>query len=199
MKTAWTVMTAVVAVGAVCLIFAAAPTRAQGPAAPPRYGVVDLSEVVRQFKDVQAMKDKLQKRLEDFQKEGEARRLKIEEVRFNRDQLHPDSPKWFELQKQLNRLTVELEIWGKLEKADIQAEQREQQDLVYKKVLAAVEAVGKHRRLDMVFRYDTIDLNDPNQMITPQQMGLRTVVYSSPTVDLTKEVIARANSQSGKK
>lgn len=193
MRSDWTVLgtAGVVAVG--CLFLADQATRAQGPGAPPRYGVVDLGEVMRSFGEVQEMRAKLEKRAEEYRKEGEARQKKIEDVRFNRDQEHPDSPKWFELQKELNRLTVELELWDKFEKKDIQAESLEQQSRLYKRVLMAVEEVCTQMGLDMALQLDAINLRDPNEVITSQRMTVRAVVFAAPTVDLTKKVIARVN------
>jgi len=198
MKTAWTVLgTAGVAAG-LCLIFANPATRAEGPSQPSRYGVVDLGEVMRNFSEVKEMQDQLKGRADAFKKEGEARQQKIEEIRFSRDQEHPDSPKWFEQQQQLNRLTVELELWGKFQKQDIQAASRQQQSAIYKKILRAVETVAKRRGLEAVFQLDGVDLNNPDELITSQRMTIRSVVFASPAIDLTKEVMARVNQASGK-
>ncbi len=199
MRTVMTVMTTVGVVAAIVVIFAGRATRAEGPGAQPLYGVVSLAQIMREFKEVQEIRDKLQKRAEDFQKEGEARRQKIEETRLNRDMEHPDSPKWFEHQKELNRLTVELELWSKFEQKDLEAEKRQQLNVLYKRILGAVEQVAKHRGLDLVFRYDTVDLNDPNALLTTEAMRLRAVVYGAPRVDVTKDVIHRVNNPSGRK
>ena len=54
-----------------------------------------------------------------------------------------------------------------------------------------VETVAKQRGKDVVFQFDAIDLSDPNEVISARRMGLRAVIYASPPVDLTKDVIAR--------
>ncbi len=199
MKTPWTLLTTAGALAAAGLIFAGRATQAQAPTAPPRYGVVNLREVMDQFGEVQDAQTKLEKRAAEFRQEGKARQEKTEDVRFRRDQEHPDSPKWFELQKELNRLSVELEIWTKLEKGDIQAEQRQQESGLYKRILAVVETVAKRQGLDAVFQFDAIDLNDPDEVVSARRMGVRAVIYASPTVDLTKDVIARLSQTSPKK
>jgi len=161
---------------------------------------VDLGEVMRQYAEVEQMKAKLEARAEKFKQEGQARQQKIEDLRFQRDQKHPDSPEWYRLQKELNRLTVELELWTKFEKQDIQAESREQQSNAYKQVLKAVETAGKQRGLDVVFHLDSVDLNDANDVVTLQRMATRAVIYAAPTVNLTKDVAALVNQMSsGKK
>jgi Skp family chaperone for outer membrane proteins len=197
MKTVWTVITTAGVVTAVCLFLGGPITQAQGPT-PPLYGVVDLADVMREYNAVKEMREKLEKRAEDFKKETTARRQKIDEVRFSRDQEHPDSPKWFELQSELNRLSVEMELWTKFQQQDIQAESREQQNRVYKDMLRAVETVAKQRGLNAVFHLDGVDLNDPNDVLTAQRMTTRAVIYASPTIDLTKDVIARINQAGGK-
>lgn len=196
MRTAWTIVTTAGLMLGVCLVLAGRPTQAQGPGAPPKFGVVDLGEVLREFKEVQEMEAKLQQRAAEFKKEGEARRDKLDTIRFERDRLHPDEPKWLQLQKELNRLSVELELWAKFEKNDIEAESREQQSRLYKKALQAVETVAKQRGLETVFQLDSIDLNDPKDMVTSQRMSVRAVLYASPSVDLTKDVIAMLNQAS---
>lgn len=200
MRTVWTLLTTASVATAICLLFADRPTHAQAPGAKGPYGVVDLGAVMENYEHIREMEEALQKRANDYKQEAEARRKKIEDIRYLRDQEHPDSPKWFELQKQLNRLTVELELWSKFEKQDIQADSREKQSQAYKQVMRAVETVAKQRGLDVVFRLDSIDLNDPSEVIRVERMTNRTVIYSSPSVDLTKEVIARVNqmSKSGK-
>jgi Skp family chaperone for outer membrane proteins len=197
MKSRWTLMGTVVASAALCLIVGYRSTQAQAPSPGARYGVVDLGEVMRQYAEVEQMKAKLDARAEKFKQEGQARQQKIEDLRFQRDQKHPDSPEWFKLQKELNRLTVELELWQKFEKQDIQSESREQQSLAYKQVLAAVDTVAKQRALDMVFQLDKVELDDPNDVVSLQRMAVRAVIFASPTVDLTKDVAALVNQKAG--
>ena len=200
MNVKWTLVGTVGAVGALCLVVSHRSTQAQAPPPGPRYGVVDLGEVMRQYAEVEQMKAKLEARAEKFKQEGQARQQKIEDLRFQRDQKHPDSPEWYRLQKELNRLTVELELWTKFEKQDIQAESREQQSNAYKQVLKAVETAGKQRGLDVVFHLDSVDLNDANDVVTLQRMATRAVIYAAPTVNLTKDVAALVNQMSsGKK
>ncbi len=194
MKKAWTLMS-IFAAAALCLVIGYQNTQAQAPSGGPKYGVVDLAEVMRQYSEVEAMKQKLETRAEKFKQEGQARQQKIEDLRFQRDQKHPDSPEWYKLQKEMNRLSVELEMWTKFEKQDIQAESRELQSSAYKQVLGAVELAGKQRGLDMVLHLDRVDLNDPNDLVTLQRMATRSVIYSSPTVDLTKDVVTLVNQQ----
>ncbi|MBN1344389.1 MAG: OmpH family outer membrane protein [Phycisphaerae bacterium] len=199
MRIAWTVITSVGVVATLCLIATNRPSQAQGAGAEPRYGVVDLGAVMREFADVKDLQSKLEKRVEEYKKEGEARKAKIEEVRLARDMEHPDEPKWLEQQKELNRLSVELELWSKFEQNDIKAERRDQESLLYKKVLRAVETVAKQRGMDVVFQLDSVDLNDPEEIVSAQRMTARAVIFSAPRVDLTKEVIARVNQASAKK
>jgi Skp family chaperone for outer membrane proteins len=199
MKSTWTVLGTAGVVAVVCLLLADGATQAQAPGGRLKYGVVDLGEVMRNLNEVQEMRTRLETRASEFRKEGEARQKKIEDVRFARDQEHPDSPKWFDLQKELNRLTVELELWTKFEKRDIELETREQQSRLYKRVLVAVQEVSTQMGLDMALQMDGIDLNDPNEVVTSQRMTLRSVIYAAPTIDLTKAVIARVNHTTGKK
>jgi Skp family chaperone for outer membrane proteins len=199
MKSKWKLAGTVIASAALCLIVGYRSTQAQAPASGSRYGVVDLGEVMRQYAEVEQMKAKLDGRAEKFKQEGQARQQKIEDLRFQRDQKHPDSPDWFKLQKELNRLTVELELWQKFEKQDIQSESREQQSLAYKQVLAAVDTVAKQRALDMVFQLDKVELDDPNDVVSLQRMAVRAVIFASPTVDLTKDVTALVNQKAGVK
>ncbi len=196
MRTAWIIVTTAGLMVGLCLVLAGRPTQAQGPGAPAKFGVVDLGEVLREYQEVQEMEDKLRQRAAEFKKEGEARRDKLDTLRFERDRLHPDEPEWLRLQKELNRMSVELELWAKFEKQDIEAESREQQSRLYKRALQAVETVAKQRGLASVFQLDEIDLNDPKDVVTPQRMSVRAVLYASPAVDLTKDVIAMLNQAS---
>ncbi len=199
MRSTWTLITMGVVAAAMCLFVGYRSSQAQAPGPAPKYGVVDLAEVMRRYADVEEMKTKLEARAEKFKQEGQTRQQKIEDLRFQRDQKHPDSPDWFKLQKELNRLTVELELWSKFEKQDIQSETQEQQSNAYKRILAAVDTVAKQRGLDMVLQFDRVGLDDPNDIVSPQRMAVRALIYASPTVDVTKEVIARVNQASGAK
>jgi Skp family chaperone for outer membrane proteins len=199
MKTTWTLVMTGVAVSALCLFVGYRSTQAQSPGPAPRYGVVDLAEVMRRCADVEELKNKLEARAEKFKHEGQSRQQKIEDLRFQRDQKHPDSPDWFKIQKELNRLSVELELWTKFEKQDIQSETQEQQSNAYKMILEAVDTVCKQRGLEMAFQLDRVQLNDPNDLVSAQRMAIRAVIFASPTIDLTKEVVARVNQVSGTK
>jgi Skp family chaperone for outer membrane proteins len=191
-----------VALAAVCL-GAVPPASAQGTGTN-----VAVANIRRIFNDMQETKDVTQ-RMDNEQKalraEGDQRQAKLKQLQDARDVLKVGSPQYEDQNRQLITASAETKAWMEGAQAQFQHTQKVQTKLLFEKIQNAVVELATERNIDLVLTQTQLDIPDNLDRINVEQLqGLintRNVLFASPKVDISNEVIARldAKYKAGKK
>ncbi len=170
----------------------AVPARAQTSA-----GKIAIANPAKIFNEIQETKD-LKAKMESERKTLEAteleKRQKLKDLQTQRDTLKPDSPQYGELNKQLVQASIDFEVWGRIQQAEIQRAQKQQMKSLFEKITAGVAEVATQRGLDLVIAEQRPEFPDNlDQLNVDQLRGLinqRNVLFSSAAIDVSSEVTA---------
>jgi Skp family chaperone for outer membrane proteins len=174
------------------MMIAAAPARAQTGNVK-----IAIANPAKIFNDIQETKD-LKAKMESERKTLEAteleKRQKLKDLQTQRDTLKPDSPQYGELNKQLVQASIDFEVWGRIQQAEIQRMQKQQMKSLFDRITAGVAQVATQRQLDLVIAEQRPEFPDNLDQLNVDQLraliNQRNVLFSSPVVDISSEVIA---------
>jgi outer membrane protein len=168
------------------------PAAAQTPAAK-----VAIANPARIFNEIQETKD-LKAKMESDRKTLEAteleKRTQLRDLTAQRDALKPDSQAYAELNQKLLQASIEFEVWGRMQQAEVQRRQKQQMVALFNKITAAVAKVATQQGIDLVIaeqrpeipdNLDPVDINVLRNLINQ-----RNVLFNTPAVDLSDKVIA---------
>jgi Skp family chaperone for outer membrane proteins len=160
------------------------------------------------FSEIKEKKDWEQKMLADqktLQDTAFQKQQKVKSLQEQRDNLRTDSPQYADKDKELQTAKIDLEVWAQIQQAEVQRTNKMQTKALFDKIVNAVASVATAKGLDLVIADQHPDLPDNfMDQATLEQvratLGQRNVLYSSPQVDITQDVITQmdANYAAGK-
>lgn len=160
------------------------------------------------FGEIKEKKDWEQKMLADqktLQDTAFQKQQKVKSLQEQRDNLRTDSPQYADKDKELQTAKIDLEVWAQIQQAEVQRTNKMQTKALFDKIVNAVASVATAKGLDLVIADQHPDLPDNfMEQATLEQvratLGQRNVLYSSPQVDITQDVITQmdANYAAGK-
>jgi Skp family chaperone for outer membrane proteins len=149
------------------------------------------------FSEIKEKKDWEQKMLQDqntlkdtaFQKQQ-----KVKSLTDQRDNLRTDSPQYAEKDKELQTAKIDFEVWAQIQQAESQRTNKMQTKALFDKIVNAVAEVATAKGIDLVIADQHPEIPDNfMEQATLEQLrallGQRNVLYSSPQVDITQDVI----------
>lgn len=176
------------------LLLTAPLAMAQPQAAPTRVAIANPARV---FNDIQETRDLQAKFKNDFdalQIQRKEREVKLNDLKENRDRLKSDAPGWPERNQELLRAAIEFEVWTRQTQADLERQQKAQMKMIFDRITEAVAQVASSKGIDLVIaevKPDVpADLNDIQLNDLRVRLVSRNVLYNSPQVDITTDVIA---------
>ncbi|WP_428939093.1 OmpH family outer membrane protein [Fontivita pretiosa] len=185
-------LTTILCLAVLTLMLLTPPATAQTPAAK-----VAIANPARIFNEIQETKD-LKAKMESDRKTLEAteleKRTQLRDLTAQRDALKPDSQAYAELNQRLLQASIEFEVWGRMQQAEVQRRQKQQMVALFNKITAAVAKVATQQGIDLVIaeqrpeipdNLDPVDINVLRNLINQ-----RNVLFNSPAVDLSDKVIA---------
>jgi Skp family chaperone for outer membrane proteins len=179
----------VVAVGLVSMVSSLAYA-----AEPSKVAVVNTARIFNDMlerKDLQAKMEAEIKLLDGVAKEKQD---KIIALRTTRDALKSDSAQFKEKNAELLKTGIEFEAWSKISQASLQRDQKQQMKMLFDKIEAAVGEVAKQKGVDLVFNDRRQEIPEDLDRVSGDQLkeliNTRTVLYSSPTADISNDVLA---------
>ena len=132
-----------------------------------------------------------QKTLQDtaFQKQQ-----KVKSLQEQRDNLRTDSPQYGDKDKELQTAKIDLEVWAQIQQAESARTNKMQTKALFDKIVNAVAEVATAKGIDLVIadQHPEVPDNFMEQATLEQVralLGQRNVLYSSPQVDITQDVI----------
>ena len=149
------------------------------------------------FSDIKEKKDWEQKMLQDqktLQDTAFQKQQKVKSLQEQRDNLRTDSPQYADKDKELQSAEIDLKVWAEIQQAESQRTNKMQTKALFDKIVNAVAAVATAKGIDLVIadQHPEVPDNFMEQATLEQVralLGQRNVLYSSPQVDITQDVI----------
>ena len=185
---------ALCSVAAAALLAATIPTVHADTAAATKVAVVNLGKVftsLQQTKDVKAKVEADQRNLKGMVDQHQQDLLTMRQQRDST--LKPDSPQYDDMTQQLEQKTIQYETELKIKQVDLQRGQARQLKGIYDLIQSTVSDVAKQRGYELVITESNPDFPPNAGDLTPDQMSQlinqRNMLYVSPSVDLSNEVV----------
>lgn len=162
-----------------------------------RVAVVDVPAVSERYLRTSDLEARFEQRRVKFNRERDALREKIERAgRSLQEEFKPGTGEYGERRKQLAMLEAELQWFMETEGEKIERHLASSLRSIYDDIQAIVGEVAKEQGIDVVLAADQMPEETPRATTQArQQIVLQKVVYWSPRVDLTDEVVTRLNTE----
>lgn len=163
---------------------------------PTRVATINIVRVfdsLNEKKGADADLELLGKRLDDKRKQLEQ---ELERLRQELKDYKPDSDVFKETQENMLKKAMELRSQSEYMEQKLQLEQRLRTGQVYRHIVASIEAYSKQSGIIMVLVADEIDITGSRtqaELLT--KIAMRKVVYAHESLDITKAVIEKMNSE----
>lgn len=160
-----------------------------------KVAVVDIRVVSERYDKTRDLDAAFEQRRVAFDQQRDALRDKIQRTgRSLREELKPGTTEFDQRRKQLALYEAEHEWFVDTEGQKIEAGFAELLRMIYDDIKRVVGEVAEERGIDVVFAADRLP-DEPVASATAarRQIMLQKVIYWSPRVDITEEVIARLN------
>jgi Skp family chaperone for outer membrane proteins len=149
------------------------------------------------FSDIKEKKDWEQKMQADektLQDTAFTKQQHVKDLQSQRDNLRTDSPQYADKDKELQTAAIDLKVWAEIQQAEQQRTNKIQTKALFDKIVNAVAQVATQKGFDLVLadQHPEVPDNFMDQASLEQVralLGQRNVLYSSPQVDITQDVI----------
>ncbi len=169
-------------------VAAARPAQAQ-----TKVAVINVEEVFAKYRRPAVLEEEIRARQKGFVDEADQRRQAIDRKRQALQAYKPGTPDHDAKAREIRRDEIEFQVWRTLGEEEIKLQHKNSFRLIYDDVRAGVAALAKERGIDLVLTYDTLTDEAPDSQSLRQQILLQKVIYWSPHVDITADVIERIN------
>lgn len=160
-----------------------------------RVAVVDVPAVSEQYFKTAELEAQFERRRVSLNKERDVLREKIERTgRSLQEELKPGTQEYEQRRKQFAMYEAEMQWFVESTGQRIEGKLAESLRMIYSDIQIAVRAVAEQNNIDMVLAADRLPKEPPRTTAQArQQIVLQKVLYWSPSVDLTAQVIAHLN------
>lgn len=162
---------------------------------PPKVAIVNIPAISERYLRTRDLEAQFEERRTKLTQQRDAMQERILRTsRSLQEELKPGTNEFEERRKQLAMLEAELQWFIDTEGQKIEQGLAGSLRSIYGDIQTAVRVVAEERGVDLVLAADQIP-NEPPQSTTQvrQQIVLQKVVYWSPRMDLTDDVVARLN------
>lgn len=159
-----------------------------------KIATVNAAKVFNEIQETKDLKSKMENDQKTLQAQDLEKKTKIKDLQSARDALKPDAPQYNDANKQWMQAAIDYKIWQEMQGADIQRMQKQQMLTIFNKITTAVSEVATAKGLDLVVAEQRPEVPDNLDQINVDQVRLlinqRNVLYSTPNVDISNDVIA---------
>jgi Skp family chaperone for outer membrane proteins len=182
------------AVSGVCVLLTSGAIEATGSASVAVVSIADVSEKYQRTGDLEGF---FEAQRSQFHRVRDEQRQKIERMTKSlQEELRPGTAEFRERAKQIAMLDAELKWFMESEGQRLEEGLKASLRSIYDDIVVVVREVAEEKQVDVVVAADRLPdalPESPNQL--RQQILLQKVLYWSPKVDLTPEVIQRLNAR----
>jgi len=164
-----------------------------GGGAATRVAVCNIFQIFQDYEKAKDMLGQLDDRKAKYEAEGKKRLEKIQVLAKELDGYKPGLPEHDKALEELQRLTIERQVWMKLEEASMMRDHLRITKEMVKEVQDAIAAVAKQQGYDLVLQLEPKESKARNAAELVAEMSQRKVIYSSDSIDITGTVLQRIN------
>jgi Skp family chaperone for outer membrane proteins len=169
-----------------------APVAAQ--AAPCAIATFDLEKTFNTLEEKKAADAELTRTAEEMKKQSDEQAKRLKAMETELQDLQPGTPRYKEVMEQASRASYEYQAQVEFFRAKLDSERAKMMHKVYESIRTAAEQMAKERGLVAVLVDDSITPIPPGtEEEINRQISARRMVYTSPDVDVTDELISRMN------
>jgi Skp family chaperone for outer membrane proteins len=169
-----------------------AATAAMPAVTPATIGTIDLDKVFREYDKVKVSSDRFKQ--EALKKQGELGQIASEAktAADKMSQMKPGTPDYQQWNKKVTELKATIEATREQVQQDLTFRESEALAEIYKDIRLMTAAVARKRGMTYVVKTsdEPVSGSDPNSVMSAMA---RTVVYSDPAADISKEVVTYLN------
>jgi Skp family chaperone for outer membrane proteins len=170
------------------------PAPQANPTGTGKLATFDLEKTFNSLDQKKAADADLLKVAEAMNLHGEAEHKKIKQMETELEDHLPGTPKYKELSEKYSMAAYDYRALLEFDKAKIDKERAKTLKRIYLDIRTAVAQLAKERGYDIVFVDDSInEIPTAGEEETNRQISARRMVYTSPSVDITQELIAHMN------
>ncbi len=166
---------------------------AAAPAAPTRVAVCDVVEIFNNYQRAKDLTAKLNERRKAIQAENDDRGKKIDDKQEEMKALKKGSKEYEARFNELQRMVLEREAWLKFQETLAVREHHRLTVEMYEEIQKMIGALAKERGVQIVLFRDPENITSQNTAELLRQIGMRKVLYSDGSVDMTEDTLRRLN------
>jgi Skp family chaperone for outer membrane proteins len=163
-------------------------------ASAQKIATVNAAKVFNEIQETKDLKSKMENDQKNLQATDLQKKTQLKDLQSARDALKPEAPDYDKANQALMQAAVDYEVWQRIQGANIQRQQKEQMLKIFNKITTAVSQVATQKGLDLVVAEQRPEIPDNLDQINVDQVRLlinqRNVLFSTPNVDISTEVIA---------
>ena len=186
-------ISALLTLAAFCLALPLAATRAGAQTTATKIATANVMKVFNEIQETKDLKSKMENDQKNLQATDLQKKTQLKDLQSARDALKPEAPDYDKANQALMQAAVDYEVWQRIQGANIQRQQKEQMLKIFNKITTAVAQVATQKGLDLVVAEQRPEVPDNLDQINVDQVRLlinqRNVLYSTPNVDISNEVI----------
>ena len=169
----------------------ARPAAARAPVTS--VAVCDMMDLLDNYNRAKDLIAGLKAKTERIQREGEAKKTKIQEMNQQLDGLKSGSPAYRKLLAQMEQDQVYWVAWQKMQRSRGMREHHRLTKIVYADIRAAVAKVAKARGVHIVLSFDHRDTPTKTSVQLAQLIESRKVIWRDGATDITDAVLTQLN------
>jgi Skp family chaperone for outer membrane proteins len=196
------VIGAIVAAALSCWLAAAyAQSGAPGPTAPAKanpttVAVADLLHITDGLEELRDIKAQLAAKETRLKAEDAERGKAITQLQSDLDMAGSNPAEKARILKQLRQKIGELKVWREVSNLELQQDQADQTELLYRKCLDAIGRVAQQVGADLVlFKEQQPDFRNADIRTLAGLIQMRKVLWSAPSLDITDQVVLMMNNE----
>jgi len=161
--------------------------------APTRVAVVDIVKAFNDYNRTKEINEKLNKEQVELQNQRKAKVDRIEALKAQIDNLHPDSKDYYQREKELLELSIELKNFTDIKAEQIKREFQVLTEDIYKEMLKSIETVATDAGYDIVMYLDRMEIKGDTFPALLEKIRERKVLYAAKNTDITQNVLDLLN------
>ena len=159
-----------------------------------KISTVNAAKVFNEIQETKDLKSKMENDQKNLQAEDLKRKTDLKDLQSARDALKPDAPQYADANEKLMRAAIDYRVWQEVKGAEIQRTQKMEMLKIFNKITTAVTEVATAKGIDMVIAEQRPEIPENIDAINVDQLRLlinqRNVLFSTPAVDISNDVIA---------
>jgi len=161
--------------------------------APTKTAVVDIVKVFNDYQRTKEINDRLNKEQLELQNQRKQKIDRVEALKAQLENLNPDSKDYYQRQKELLEVSIDLKNFTEIKSEEVKREFRVLTEDIYKQILKSIEDVAKEMGYDMVMYLDMMEIHGDSFPALLEKIRERKVLYAAKHIDITQNVLDALN------